>query len=89
MPPRSLCQKGTGSEPGSPHVSENSDPRGAGPLLTRPARAFSLVEALMATAVLAIVAAAAATKAWYYDDATGEFKANDGGTTNGVAHDTL
>ena len=33
--------------------------------------------------------AAAATKAWFYDAATGEFKANDGGTTNGVAHDSL
>jgi general secretion pathway protein G len=33
--------------------------------------------------------AAAATKAWYYDGATGEFRANDGGTTNGIAHDTL
>jgi general secretion pathway protein G len=32
---------------------------------------------------------AAANKAWYYNDTTGEFKANDGGTTNGVAHDTL
>lgn len=27
--------------------------------------------------------------AWSYDDATGEFLANDGGTTNGVAHNTL
>ncbi len=33
--------------------------------------------------------AAAATKAWFYDAVTGEFKANDGGTTNGVAHDSL
>ncbi len=33
--------------------------------------------------------AADAAKAWYYDDATGEFRANDGGTTAGVAHDTL
>lgn len=33
--------------------------------------------------------AAAASKAWYYDDSTGEFKANDGGSTNGVAHDSL
>ena len=32
---------------------------------------------------------AGATKAWWYDDATGEFRANDGGTTNGIAHDTL
>ncbi len=32
--------------------------------------------------------AAAANKAWYYDSTTGEFKANDGGSTNGVAHDT-
>ena len=32
---------------------------------------------------------AAATKAWYYDETTGEFRANDGGTTNGVAHDSL
>ena len=29
------------------------------------------------------------TKAWYYDQSTGEFRANDGGTTNGVDHDTL
>ena len=33
--------------------------------------------------------AAASTKAWYYDGATGEFKANDAGTTNGIAHDSL
>ena len=33
--------------------------------------------------------AAAASKAWFYDATTGEFKANDGGTTNGVAHDSL
>lgn len=33
--------------------------------------------------------ATAATKAWYYDDVTGVFRANDGGTTNGVAHDSL
>lgn len=33
--------------------------------------------------------AAAATKAWYYDDTTVTFKANDGGTTAGVAHDSL
>jgi type II secretion system protein G len=32
--------------------------------------------------------AAAANKAWYYDAATGEFKANDGGATNGINHDT-
>lgn len=33
--------------------------------------------------------AAAATRAWFFDETTGEFKANDGGTTNGVAHDSL
>lgn len=33
--------------------------------------------------------AAAANKAWFYEATTGEFKANDGGTTNGVAHDSL
>jgi len=33
--------------------------------------------------------AAAAAKAWYYNPANGEFKANDGGTTNGVTHDSL
>lgn len=33
--------------------------------------------------------AAAANKAWFYDEVTGEFKANDSGTTNGVAHDSL
>jgi len=33
--------------------------------------------------------AAGPTKAWYYDAASGTFKANDGGTTNGVAHSTL
>ncbi len=33
--------------------------------------------------------AAAVNKAWYYDEDTGEFKANDSGTTNGVAHDSL
>lgn len=33
--------------------------------------------------------AAAANKAWHYTEATGEFKANDGGTTNGVAHDSM
>ena len=32
--------------------------------------------------------AAATNKAWFYDATTGTFKANDGGTTNGVAHDT-
>ncbi|MEK6644852.1 MAG: prepilin-type N-terminal cleavage/methylation domain-containing protein [Planctomycetota bacterium] len=32
--------------------------------------------------------AAAASKAWFYDAATGDFKANDAGTTNAVAHDT-
>ncbi len=31
--------------------------------------------------------AAAASKAWFYDETTGDFKANDAGTTNGVAHD--
>jgi general secretion pathway protein G len=31
-------------------------------------------------------ATAAADKAWYYDETTGEFRANDGGTTNGIAH---
>ncbi len=33
--------------------------------------------------------AAAPSKAWFYDSTTGEFKANDAGTTNGVAHDTM
>jgi len=33
--------------------------------------------------------AAAAAKAWNYNETTGEFKANDGGTTNGVAHDAM
>ena len=33
--------------------------------------------------------AAAANKAWFYEATTGEFKANDGGTTGGVAHDSL
>jgi general secretion pathway protein G len=33
--------------------------------------------------------AAAANKAWFYDASTGGFKANDGGTTAGVAHDSL
>jgi len=33
--------------------------------------------------------AAAATKAWYYDATTGAFKANDGGSTNGVAHSSM
>ena len=33
--------------------------------------------------------AAAAAKAWYYNETTGEFKANDGGATNGVNHDSL
>jgi len=33
--------------------------------------------------------AAATNKAWYYDQASGQFKANDAGSTNGVAHDTL
>ncbi len=33
--------------------------------------------------------AAGPAKAWYYDEGTGEFKANDGGATNGVNHDTL
>ncbi len=28
-------------------------------------------------------------RAWYYNELTGEFKANDGGTTAGVAHDAL
>lgn len=32
--------------------------------------------------------AAAANKAWFYDDSTGDFKANDAGSTGGVAHDT-
>lgn len=32
---------------------------------------------------------AAANKAWYYNETTGEFKANDGGTTSGVQHDSL
>lgn len=31
--------------------------------------------------------AAAASKAWFYDETTGDFKANDAGTTNGVSHD--
>jgi len=33
--------------------------------------------------------AAGPTKAWYYNQSTGEFKANDGGTTAGVAHSSL
>ena len=33
--------------------------------------------------------AAASNKAWYYDATSGSFKANNGGSTNGVAHDTL
>ena len=33
--------------------------------------------------------AASSTKAWYYDDTSGEFRANDGGTSNGLAHDSL
>jgi hypothetical protein len=33
--------------------------------------------------------AAAANKAWFYEATTGEFKANDGGTTNTVAHGSL
>ena len=33
--------------------------------------------------------AAATTKAWFYDATTGVFKANDSGTTAGVAHDSL
>jgi general secretion pathway protein G len=33
--------------------------------------------------------AAAANKAWYYDETNGDFKANDGGTTNGTAHDQM
>lgn len=33
--------------------------------------------------------AAAANKAWYYDATTGTFKANNGGSTNGIAHDSL
>lgn len=32
--------------------------------------------------------AAATNKAWYYDETTGDFKANDSGSTGGVAHDT-
>jgi general secretion pathway protein G len=32
--------------------------------------------------------AAAASKAWFYDETTGDFKANDAGSTNGVTHDT-
>lgn len=34
-------------------------------------------------------AVAGSGSAWYYNDTTGEFKADDGGSTNGVAHDTL
>jgi general secretion pathway protein G len=33
--------------------------------------------------------AAAANKAWFYDATNGTFKANNGGSTNGIAHDTL
>lgn len=33
--------------------------------------------------------AADAAKAWWYDEDTGEFKANDDGTTNGVVHASL
>ncbi|HVP11572.1 MAG TPA: prepilin-type N-terminal cleavage/methylation domain-containing protein [Phycisphaerae bacterium] len=29
------------------------------------------------------------TKGWYYEQATGVFKANDGGTTAGIAHSSL
>ena len=32
--------------------------------------------------------AAASNKAWYYDETTGDIKANDGGSTSGVSHDT-
>jgi len=33
--------------------------------------------------------AAASNKAWNYDETTGVFTANDGGSTNGVAHSAL
>ncbi|MFH1416764.1 MAG: prepilin-type N-terminal cleavage/methylation domain-containing protein [Planctomycetota bacterium] len=33
--------------------------------------------------------AAASDKAWHYTAATGAFKANDGGTTNGVTHASM
>lgn len=33
--------------------------------------------------------AAGPTKAWFYNEVTGEFRANDGGSTNGVSHDAL
>jgi general secretion pathway protein G len=33
--------------------------------------------------------AAASNKAWYYDETAGTFKANNGGNTAGVAHDSL
>lgn len=33
--------------------------------------------------------AAAANKAWNYNETSGEFKANDGGTTNGVSHASM
>lgn len=32
--------------------------------------------------------AAATSKAWFYDETTGDFKANDSGSTSGAAHDT-
>jgi general secretion pathway protein G len=33
--------------------------------------------------------AAAPSLAWYYDVTTGQFRANDGGTTNGVPHSSM
>jgi general secretion pathway protein G len=33
--------------------------------------------------------AAATNKAWFWEATTGEFKANDAGTTNGIAHDSM
>ncbi|HPF39455.1 MAG TPA: prepilin-type N-terminal cleavage/methylation domain-containing protein [Phycisphaerae bacterium] len=33
--------------------------------------------------------ATAGSTGWKYDETTGDFRANDGGTTNTIAHDTL
>lgn len=76
-------------------MTQGTDVTGAagtdfGPYLQRiPNNPFTVVNPPTSPGNDVTTDAAAATKAWYYDENTGEFRANDGGNTNGVDHDTL
>jgi general secretion pathway protein G len=64
--------------------STTATPRPFGPYLQRiPNNPFSNAKDVSGTV------SSDGTKGWYYDESTGTFKANDGGTTAGVTHSSL